>query len=201
MKIVRVGFDVPLDTLFDYRFDAASEADVGARVLAPLGKRQMVGVILEVTDHSEVAPARLKPISRVLRDAPGFLPEDVKLMRFAASYYHHPLGAVVMSALPTALRRSKKRPDPARVHYALTEAGAAINVNELSARALTRRKLLTEFQTHQRLTVEAVRAVAATANTVLKQLVGEGWVELRDGAITQPAVMEIVAAQIGRAHV
>ena len=37
MKIVRVGFDVPLDRLFDYRCDDARESDIGARVLAPFG--------------------------------------------------------------------------------------------------------------------------------------------------------------------
>ena len=48
MKIARVGFDVPLDTLFDYRCDGAgaTPADIGARVLAPFGKRNAVGVIL-----------------------------------------------------------------------------------------------------------------------------------------------------------
>ena len=53
MKIVRVGFEVPLDRLFDYRCDDARESDIGARVLAPFGKRSMVGVILEITDTSE----------------------------------------------------------------------------------------------------------------------------------------------------
>ena len=43
MKIVQVGFDVPLDKLFDYRFDAASESDIGSRVLAPFGQRAAVG--------------------------------------------------------------------------------------------------------------------------------------------------------------
>src|SRR5688572_33256935 len=108
MKIVRVGFDVPLDTLFDYRCDEAAFKvtvdDIGSRVLAPFGKRSAVGVILEIADTSTVALARIKPITRILREAPGFSADDIKLMRFAADYYHHPLGSVVMSVLPAGLR-------------------------------------------------------------------------------------------------
>ena len=64
MKIVRVGFDVPLDKLFDYRCDDARESDIGARVLAPFGKRSVVGVILEVADTSTIAMARRSASAR-----------------------------------------------------------------------------------------------------------------------------------------
>jgi primosomal protein N' len=52
MKIARVGFDVPLDKLFDYRCDDARESDIGARVLAPFGKRSPAGKALITTAPS-----------------------------------------------------------------------------------------------------------------------------------------------------
>ena len=55
MKIVRVGFDVPLDTLFDYRCDEAIRQSRHWRTLVPFGKRSAVGVILEIADTSTVA--------------------------------------------------------------------------------------------------------------------------------------------------
>ena len=184
MKIARVGFDVPLDTLFDYRCDEVRESDIGMRVLAPFGKRNAVGVILAIADSSRIAPGRLKPITRLLREAPGFSPADIALMRFAADYYHHPLGAVAMSALPAGLRRVRKQPATSLMHYALTAAGAAVALDTLSKRALTLRRLLALFQAHQALDESAIRACAPSAKTVLKQLLTSGYVALCEGALS-----------------
>ncbi len=185
MKIVRVGFDVPLDRLFDYRCDDARESDIGARVLAPFGKRSMVGVILEITDTSSVAIARLKPITKMLREAPGFSPDDIQLIRFAADYYQHPLGAVVMSALPVGLRRARKAPVKSLTHYGLTALGATRTVDSLPARAATQRRLLALFLAHRSLDDAAVRACAPTAKIALRQLIESGYVATCEGALTR----------------
>ncbi len=187
MKIVRVGFDVPLDTLFDYHCDDARDADIGARVLAPFGKRNAVGVILEVTDASALAPGRIKPVTRILREAPGFTAHDIALMRFAAEYYHHPLGAIAISALPAALRRVRKQPAKSLTHFALTALGATRTVDSLPVRALTKRKLLALFLAHDVLDEAAILAVAPAAKTALKQLLDAGYVALREGALAPAA--------------
>jgi primosomal protein N' (replication factor Y) len=202
MKIARVGFDVPLDTLFDYRCDGAgaTPADIGARVLAPFGKRNAVGVILALADSSEVATARLKPVTRILRDAPGFAPDDIALLRFAADYYHHPLGAVAMSALPAGLRQVRQQPARSRTHFVLTAAGEAADVESLPKRALTLRRLLVLFQTQKALNLEEIRAsvpTASTSNTVLKQLVTKGYVVSCEGSLTRaPVAIEYAPPEV-----
>ncbi len=58
---VRVALDHPLPTLFDYRCDAAEPPRPGTLVSVPFGKRQVVGLVCEVTAHSDVpadTPAR-----------------------------------------------------------------------------------------------------------------------------------------------
>jgi primosomal protein N' (replication factor Y) len=191
MKIVRVGFDVPLDTLFDYRCDDAREADIGARVLAPFGKRSAVGVIMDIADTSTVAIGRLKPITKMLRDAPAFSAEDIKLIRFAAEYYHHPLGAVAMSALPAGLRRARRQPAKSLTHYELTALGITRTLDSLPARAVTKRRLLALFQAQQALDDNAVRACAPTAKVALRQLMESGYVVQREGALPFIATREI----------
>src|SRR5689334_9539131 len=127
MTIIRVALDVPVDKLFDYRAPQASAADIGRRVVVPFGRKDAVGVIIETAETSELPAARLKSAHEVLRDLPPFAAEDLKLMRFAADYYRHPLGAVVMSALPTRLRRvAVVKSRDARASYRLTAAGAAL---------------------------------------------------------------------------
>lgn len=202
MKIVRVGFDVPLDRLFDYRCDDARESDIGARVLAPFGKRSIVGVILEITDTSSVAIARLKPITKMLREAPGFSADDIQLIRFAADYYHHPLGAVVMSALPAGLRRARKAPVKSLTHYGLTALGATRTVDSLPARAATQRRLLALFLAHRSLDDAAVRACAPTAKIALRQLIESGYVATCEGALahapdaTVPTASEVIGPSL-----
>ncbi len=110
MKVIRVALDVPVAKLFDYLAPDATAADVGQRVLVPFGRKQAVGIILELAQSSEVPRERLKSATRVLRESPPLAPQDLRLMRFAADYYHHPLGAVVMGVLPARLRRSAEPP-------------------------------------------------------------------------------------------
>ena len=106
MPILRVALDVPLATLFDYRADDASRADIGCRVVVPFGRQKTaIGVILEIAETTSIAAERLKPVLRVLREEPAFAEIDLQLIRFAADYYHHPLGSVVMATLPARLRQ------------------------------------------------------------------------------------------------
>ena len=109
-NIARVALDVPVDKLFDYRGDGLAQEDIGRRVLVPFGNRTAMGVVIERARASEVPAARLKGVFEVLRDGPGFGTADLELLTFASAYYHHPLGEVVMGALPARLRTTGKRP-------------------------------------------------------------------------------------------
>src|SRR5687767_9626907 len=103
MKLARVGLDVPLGRTFDYRADGDAVA-IGARVVVPFGRRSMIGVVLGIGEDSDLPLERIKSITRVL-DAPRLGNDDLRLLRFAADYYHYPLGQVVMNALPQRLKR------------------------------------------------------------------------------------------------
>jgi primosomal protein N' (replication factor Y) (superfamily II helicase) len=176
MPIVRVALDVPVDTLFDYRAADSTAADVGRRVAVPFGKKKTaVGVILEVAGSSEIAPGRLKSVLQILRDEPPLSGEDLRLMRFAADYYRHPLGAVVMNALPARLRRLAGKPrERAASGYRLNEAGAALDPAALPARAHIQRGLLDRLRAGPLTGTEAGR-LAPRARAALKQFVARGW--------------------------
>jgi len=180
MKIVRVGLDVPVNKLFDYRCNA--DVEIGARVLVSFGKRSAVGIVVEIAASSDQKPAQLKSITRVLRDVPPFSADDLKLLRFASEYYHYPLGAAVFGALPALLRRVNSGLGAKFMHYVLADAGAATRVDNLPSRALVKRRVLARFQTELTLDVHAARSIASTAPAVLKEFVACGWIKLREGA-------------------
>ena len=180
MSIIRVALDVPVEKLFDYRAPQATAADIGRRVVVPFGRKTAVGVILEVADASDVPAERLKSAVEVLRDLPPFSTEDLRLMRFAAEYYHHPLGAVAVSALPTRLRRvAGEQRLTARGTYRLTAAGAALEDSALPARAGAQRKLLARLRQGPLAPAEA-SAFLPRSQPLLKQFISRGWVRLAE---------------------
>ena len=114
MRVLRVALDVPVAKLFDYLIDSVinstTPAAVGDRVVVPFGTRQRVGVVVEVADASAVAVSRLKPVTRVLEDAPRLSAAWLEQMRFLATYYQRPFGETVAGALPARLRSLKPLP-------------------------------------------------------------------------------------------
>lgn len=220
MKILRVALDVPLDTLFDYLAPSDGPTPTpGARVLVSFGRRKLVGVVMETADRSELPAGKLKPVSAVFRDAPPLSAEILRLLRFCADYYRHPLGEAVLNALPTRLRQVE--PATAKPGWlCLTEAGRRVAVEELPARALVKRKLLQALQQNGALDREAVRALSPSAPQAAKAFIEQDWVteellpptdrELREPAVDyaapaaapqlNAAQQEAVAALLGESH-
>lgn len=108
-KFARVAIDSPLRRIFDYRIpEAGSTFEVGQRVLVPFGRRDVTGIVVGVSHHTDLDTARLKSIHRQLDERAIFDPLTFSLIRWAARYYHYPLGAALFSALPPALRRTNE---------------------------------------------------------------------------------------------
>ena len=101
---VRVALDVPLPGLFDYR--SPEPVAVGQRVIVPFGRRELVGIVVALTDQPAVAAEQCRDVTLVLDDLPPFPPNWMKLMDFASRYYQRPLGEVMMPALPPPLRKA-----------------------------------------------------------------------------------------------
>ena len=125
--ILRIALPVPLGQLFDYRAPAAPAPPPapGTRVLVPFGRGRRVGVVVTVSDTTEVPPERLKPILQVLDPEPLFDPELRDTIAWAAGYWQAPLGEAYATALPLALRAARSLPDLGREGWALTVAGSA----------------------------------------------------------------------------
>jgi primosomal protein N' (replication factor Y) len=103
--ILEVALDTPLRQVFDYLpVPGEPQPEPGMRVLVPFGRRQMVGVIVSLKDRSERETAQLKRVLRLIDPLPTFDPPLLKLLRWAADYYHHPLGEALAAALPKLAR-------------------------------------------------------------------------------------------------
>ena len=98
-----MALDVPVPGLFDYRVDRPVR--VGQRVVVPFGRRDLIGVVVDLPAAPALDESKLRDVIRVLDDLTP-LPEDwLRLSRFAAEYYQRPLGEVMLPALPGPLRK------------------------------------------------------------------------------------------------
>jgi primosomal protein N' (replication factor Y) (superfamily II helicase) len=124
--ILQVALPLPLPRLFDYRPPhalAATSASVGCRVQVPFGPRELVGVIAAVGPATGDAP-ELRDAIACLDDIALFHGELFDSLRWLARYTHAPLGEVLATALPAALRRGEPLPDTHAWAWRLTEEGA-----------------------------------------------------------------------------
>lgn len=173
--LIRVALDVPVDRLFDYRCTEAA-APLGARVLVPFGRQRQIGIIVDKPLSSDVPAAKLRSAISVLDATPVFEGDDLWLLKFAAEYYAHPLGATINAALPAALRKTLQRSKQAQA-WTLTPAGKALEPATLSARARHLHTLLQILRDQGHLGQDDVKAGGAGARRALKMMLSQCWIE------------------------
>ena len=178
-RIVQVALPVRLRRLFDYRVDhLAKVPDTGARVLVPLQKRKVVGVVCASSETSALPLSKLKAVSRVLDDKPLLPKELFRLLLWAAAYYHHPIGDVLQTALPVRLRRDcPAEPKPA-VLWRISDAGRE-RLDTIPARYAAQRQVLELLVSAEgaALPSKSLSSTLPNVATVLARLEMQGFVE------------------------
>ncbi|AEF98838.1 primosomal protein N' [Methylomonas methanica] len=173
--IVQIAIPVPLQRLFDYLPPEQTDPQSiqpGMRVSVPFGKGLKTGVVLQLTSlsDSQIDPKKLRRIEQVVDSEALLSPKDLQLLKWASRYYHHPLGEVMATAFPAALRQGKPAILQRDYCYSLTEQGRQTIPMDLK-RASKQQALLTLFQ-------DKPFAIAATEltqhKTALKALQDKG---------------------------
>src|SRR5258705_3571150 len=158
-RVFRVALDMPLKRLFDYLPPDptffAQPVEPGMRVRVPFGRQRLVGLVMSAADSSDVPQERLKSILEVLDPNPVLDASALELLSWAAEYYHHPIGEVLASALPKALRLGVKAA-ASEERWTATVAGREACARGEPRRAPKQRELLTYLVEHDGATGEAV---------------------------------------------
>ena len=133
MPILKVALPTPLRKLFDYLPAKGQRLPrPGVRVQVPFGKRQLVGVLIELADESSVPTNKLRAVRDYLDQEPLFDAEHLQLLTWVAHYYHQPLGEVMQLALPALLRQGQALHPPQQLRWQLTEQAAHLAADELA---------------------------------------------------------------------
>ena len=109
---------VPLHVFqtFTYRLTAEQslQAQVGARLLVPLGRSLVTGYIVNLSDQisAELDDVEIRDAQDLVDSAPVCTPEILQLARWVAEYYASPLGEVIRAALPPGVSKATSTVKP-----------------------------------------------------------------------------------------
>lgn len=128
--VLRLALPVPLPQSFDYRPPPGPlpAQPVGQRLKVPFGNRELVGIVTAVADAGATDAASLRQALAWpdgIDAVPLLAGELADSLHWLARYTHAPLGEVLATALPAALRRGEPLPDLRTWGWHLTEAGIA----------------------------------------------------------------------------
>src|SRR3954469_4707076 len=110
--VVGVLLPLPLAGALDYKLPAGLNAPRGALVAAPLGNREVLGVVWG-TAEGTVGDNRLK-VARPLEGAPALPPKLCDFIDWVADYTLNPPGAILAMALRS---RGAFEPEARRIAY------------------------------------------------------------------------------------
>lgn len=173
-RIYQVAVPTPLYRAFDYL--SPSSLPSGARVRVPFGRRELVGVVLGEVEKSELPPNRLKTIAQSLDAGPIVPPSLLALLRWAADYYHYPLGEVIHTALPVRLRQGRPASISGVAVWSLTPQGKAVDLETLKRSPAQRHLLEALALAPEGLEADQLAQASARWKTALRVLRVKGWV-------------------------
>ncbi len=192
--IFQVAINAPLHGLFDYLPPAdwtGGKDALGKRVEVSFGRAKTTGLIAGVADQSSIPASRLRKVGRILDEEPVLDPDLLSLLLWAAKYYQHPVGEVIATALPLALRQGKPL-GGIELIWSLTPPGAEQDSAALARRAPRQWELWQRLKQSPGGISETVLAdLAQNWRDTLKRMLDKGWVSSREERISTESTLEI----------
>ncbi len=173
-SILKIALDVPLDRLFDY-LGGGHDVKIGQRVLVPFGRRNQIGIVMDITDSSEFALEKLKPVQQAFTEETPLDADMLNLIKFSADYYQYPFGQALLSSLPARLRQIAPAVSRKQYRYRLTDAGRTADVELMPKNQKIMRSVLAALQVAVQLTETELNAISGTARKAAKALVDMGY--------------------------
>ena len=153
--------------VLDYRKPEGMAVELGSVVIAPLGPRQILGIVWEAErlNAKEVPDAKLRPLLEVLPVPP--LPAELRrLIEWTADYYCAPMSSVARMALASS---AALRGGGTTTEYRLT--------GEEQARITPQRAAALDALQGEQASIRELAELAGVSEGVLRGMVGAGLLE------------------------
>jgi len=160
-ECVKVLFPLPLFKAYDYLVPAGTAVAPGSFVKAPLGPREIFGVVWPGTSD-QIAPGKLKSILEVCR-TPPLSAEIIDFLTWTAGYTMSPVGSVLRMVM-----RAGDALQPPRMITAYVASGVA------AARMTPQREAVMRIAGAAPMTAKEIAARAGVSDAVVRGLAGAG---------------------------
>ena len=101
-----IAVGLPLRQCFTYK--SKDIIKKGERVVVPFGNKSIIGIVVKKVSKPKSLNG-LKEIIEITDDHIAFDKSEFKTILWASDYYHHPIGEVFFSFLPTLLRKKNDK--------------------------------------------------------------------------------------------
>ena len=177
---------VPLHVFqtFTYRLSAEQSADaqVGARVIVPLGRSVVTAYIVGLSDEppENLAEIDIKDAQSLVDSTPVCSAEILQLARWVADYYACPLGEVIKAALPPGM--SPKRRDAT---FAKPKLRRFVRLLQPSEQKLTeaQRRVITTLENSGPMSLQSLLRTASVSASTISSLENKALLEVYVEAI------------------
>ena len=173
---LQVALPLPLYRTFTYALPPGQPVPwPGCRVRVPFANRKAIAVVVDVREHCDLPEDRVATIEAVLDETPVYSKDLWWLLNWAASYYQHPLGEVLFTALPVPLREGRALQPADDGFWQATEAGLERLRDQGFKRAPVRQAMMDYLQ--QPRSAASLRAFHKHWRRHLRHLEQSGWVQ------------------------
>lgn len=164
---------------FTYRLNPglSEQAEIGARIVVPLGRKLVTGYIVALTDQlsANLADVDIKEAHSLVDLEPVCSPEILQLARWVSEYYACPLGEVIKAALPPGMTGSAVKPKLRRF-VRLIETGEE-KLTDAQARVLK------TLEQNGPISLQSLCEIADVGASTVTSLAKKGRVEIYDEAV------------------
>lgn len=96
-----------VDRVFDYEVPEALTLEAGCRVIVPFGRQQKEGIVVGLSETTDVPAAKIRPVQKLLDAIPVLRPEDFRIAEYLSAKYHTTMAQALRQLLPARLRGGK----------------------------------------------------------------------------------------------
>jgi len=181
---IQVAIPVPLRQLFTYVVPEAllsAPIKVGERVTVSFGPRQVIGIILSISDKTDLPINKLKNITSRVEDNFHFDAPLLQFLQSCSKYYHHPMGDICQQALPVLLRQIKQPDVTLPVTWVCSELSDTSVLESLKKKAAKQFALYELIDSHPSITWAELRTLGFT-KAQLNALENKALVEQKERA-------------------
>ena len=165
---------------FTYRIPEGMNLEPGQRVAVPFGRREKEGIVLSLSETSDLAESRVRDVLRPLEDYAAVPAELMELAEQMAKDAHCPLAETLRLMLPAQMRGGRVHVKTERTAVLNIPCENALKMADAEKKSPKRASILRALADGKAHTVRELAEIIKDPATALKKLSADGLIRLSE---------------------